>query len=247
MRDTVYANLAKSLSSMITSLPHKPEAILMISAHWEEDVFTVQGQEQPGMIYDYYGFPEHTYSVQYPSKGHPVLAQRIQKLLLNKGLPTGLDLHRGYDHGMYAPMALIAPEADIPVLQLSLKMGLEPLIHVQAGRALTPLREERVLIVGSGLSYHNLRAFGPLGREASCNFDRWLQQTVLQFTGQERTDRLLHWAQAPSAREAHPREEHLLPLMVVSGAAESERGSCVYHENDFAGSITVSSFCLGSS
>ena len=152
---------------------------------------------------------------------------------------------RGFDHGMFAPMAVIYPRADVPVLQLSLKTGLAPADHLALGRALAPLRDEDVLIVGSGLSYHNLRAFGPAARAPSAAFDAWLESTLAMSDAATRSGTLAAWERAPAARLAHPREEHLVPLMVAVGAAESEAATRVYHEREFFGGITVSSYRLG--
>jgi aromatic ring-opening dioxygenase catalytic subunit (LigB family) len=137
------------------------------------------------------------------------------------------------------------PQANIPVLQLSLKQGLDPEAHLAAGRALRPLRDGGILIVGSGLSYHNLRELGPRGQVPSAAFDAWLQNSVVQASPMEREDRLRAWATAPAARQAHPREEHLLPLMLAVGAAGDDSGTCVYHEATFLGAVTVSSFRFG--
>jgi aromatic ring-opening dioxygenase catalytic subunit (LigB family) len=142
-------------------------------------------------------------------------------------------------------MALIYPKADMPTVQLSLKLGLDPAAHFAAGRALAPLRDAGVLIIGSGLSYHNLRAFGPAGHDASVAFDAWLQRVLADSNPARRVAALNDWESAPAARAAHPREEHLLPLMVALGAAENDAATCVYHEADFAGGITVSSFMFG--
>ncbi|MDF1485712.1 class III extradiol ring-cleavage dioxygenase [Ramlibacter sp. H39-3-26] len=240
-----YDKLAAALADMPRQVGRTPQAILMISAHWEEDVFTVQGSAQPGMVYDYGGFPEHTYHVHYRSAGSPALAQRVLDLLGAAGLPAGLDASRGYDHGMFSPMRAIYPEAQVPVVQLSLKRGLEPAAHLALGRALAPLRDEDVLIIGSGLTYHNLRAFGPQARAPSKLFDDWLLQTVVQAPPPARTQGLLDWAAAPAARLCHPREEHLIPLMVAVGAAEAEPASRVYHEDAFMGGPAVSNFRLG--
>jgi aromatic ring-opening dioxygenase catalytic subunit (LigB family) len=196
------------------------------------------------MIYDYGGFPDYTYSISYPAPGAPALAQRVQELLQGAGIAAREDAQRGFDHGMYAPMALIYPEADMPTAQLSLKHGLDPLEHLAMGRALAPLRDEGVLIIGSGLSYHNLRAFGPAAKQPSATFDAWLDQS-LATPGAPRSAALAAWQQAPSARQAHPREEHLLPLLVAVGAAEGEPALRVYHEDDFFGGISVSSWRLG--
>jgi aromatic ring-opening dioxygenase catalytic subunit (LigB family) len=240
----MYDRLEASLQQIAAQTP-KPRAVLMVTAHWEEPRFCVSAAAAPGMIYDYGGFPEHTYRIVYPAPGAPALAARVRDMIEAAGLPAGSDADRGYDHGTFVPMAVLYPQADVPVVQLSLHRGYDPAAHLALGRALAPLRNEGVLVIGSGLSYHNLRRFNASGAQASAEFDRWLQATVVSAPPPERTQRLLHWADAPSARIAHPREDHLLPLMVAVGAAESEAAECVYHEADFAGSLTVSSFCFG--
>lgn len=244
MMDGPYAKLAASLRQMASEIG-RPRAILMISAHWEAPVFSLQSHPHPPMLYDYYGFPEHTYRIRYTAPGDPDLALQVAELLRQARIPVALDATRGYDHGMYTPMAIAYPEADIPVVQLSLLDSLDPLAHIQLGRLLAPLREQGILLLGSGLSYHNLRAFGPLGAQPSAAFDAWLQQSMA-LPDIQRTEALLHWEQAPAARQAHPREEHLLPLMVVVGAAEQEPAQLVYHEQGFMGGIQVSSFRFGS-
>ena len=238
--------LATSLADMPRQYP-APKAILVVSAHWEENAFSVMSNPHPGMLYDYGGFPPHTYKVVYPAPGAPELAERIQGLLAGAGLPVRLDAERGFDHGTFCPLVVMYPDADVPLLQVSLKTGLDPAVHIALGRALAPLRDEGVLIVGSGLSYHNLRQFGPPGKAPSMAFDQWLQDTVVAASPAEREARLLNWAAAPAARIAHPREEHLLPLMVALGAAENDTATCVYHEDNVFGGITVSSFRFDSS
>jgi len=240
-----YDALAASLRAMPAQLGAMPRAVLVVSAHWEEDEFTVQSSNQPPMIYDYSGFPPHTYAIRYPAPGAPQLAARVAELLRDAGIAAAQDAQRGFDHGCYAPLAVIYPRADMPLLQLSLKRGLDPAGHIAVGRALRPLRGEGVLIVGSGLSYHNLRAFGPAAKQPSAVFDAWLQETLLALAPAQRSTGLLAWEQAPAARLAHPREEHLLPLMVAVGAAEDEAGACVYHEANFLGGVTASSFRFG--
>ncbi len=239
---TSYDKLAESLARMPAQWGVTPKAILMISAHWEASAFTVQSGEKPEMIYDYGGFPEHTYRIHYSAPGSPEVARRVRELIEATGLPAAEDAQRGYDHGCFSPMAAIYPQADVPVVQLSLKRGLDPAEHLALGRALAPLREEGVAIVGSGLSYHNLRAFGAAGREASHAFDAWLQKVLVGTDAATRDAALLDWQRAPAARLAHPREEHLLPLMVAAGAAGSGVADCVYHEDAFMGSLAVSSF-----
>jgi aromatic ring-opening dioxygenase catalytic subunit (LigB family) len=197
---------------------------------------------QPPMVYDYSGFPAHTYKVVYPAPGAPELAARVQALISAAGLPARLDAQRGFDHGTFAPLVVMYPNADVPVLQVSMKTGLDPAEHLALGRALAPLRDEGILIVGSGLSYHNLRMFGPQAKAPSQAFDTWLQDTLVSCTPAEREARLLQWASAPSARTAHPREDHLIPLMVAVGAAEADPATCVYHEEGVFGGVVVSSF-----
>lgn len=240
-----HRQLEASLKETARELGGKPRAILVVSGHWEAAEFTVMASSRPGMVYDYSGFPDHTYQVQYPALGSPDLAGQVQNLLKAAGLGARLDGRRGFDHGCFAPLAVMYPDADIPVVQLSLKAGDDPQAHLAAGRALAPLRDEGVLILGSGLSFHNLREFGEPGRETSAAFDAWLQDVLLGAVSAERSRHLLQWEQAPSARRVHPRQDHLLPLMVAVGAAEDEAAACVYHEQAFFGGLTVSSFRFG--
>lgn len=239
-----HALMAEGLRNIPRQLVHRPRAVLLISAHWEEPVFTVQSAAHPGMLYDYGGFPPHTYSLHYRAPGSPELAGRVQQLLAQAGEDTRADEQRGYDHGMFVPMAVIYPQADVPVLQLSLRSNLNAAEHLAVGRALAPLRDEGVLIIGSGSSYHNMRSFGPVGRAPSKLFDDWLAETLMQMTPATRSQRLADWDRAPGARTAHPREEHLLPLMVVVGAAEQDLARRVYFEEAFMDSATLSSYCL---
>ena len=241
----VYDRLEASLARMPADIGRTPRAVLMLSAHWEAPQFTVQTHAQPPMLYDYGGFPDFTYRIQYPAPGAPDVAARVREALSTAGIASQEDAARGFDHGMFAPMAVIYPDADVPVLQLSLKRGLAPDEHLALGRALAPLRDEDILIVGSGLSYHNLRAFGPAAREPSAAFDGWLESTLAIADAATRSATLAAWERAPAARLAHPREEHLLPLMVALGAAEGEAATRVYHEREFFGGITVSSYRFG--
>jgi aromatic ring-opening dioxygenase catalytic subunit (LigB family) len=241
----VHQGLEQSLQDIPRQLGVTPKAVLMISAHWEDTGFSVSSGAQPGMIYDYGGFPANTYSVRYPAPGSPELAQRVLGLLQDAGLPTRLDAARGYDHGTFVPLAVMYPEAQVPVVQVSVQHGYAPAIHLALGRALAPLRDEGVLIIGSGLSYHNMRAMGPAGKGASAVFDAWLQDAVVQASPTERQAQLANWSAAPGARQSHPQEDHLIPLMVAAGAAEHEAASCVYHESNFFGGLTVSSFQFG--
>jgi aromatic ring-opening dioxygenase catalytic subunit (LigB family) len=236
--------LEASLADMPRQIGVTPRAVLVISGHWEEPAFTVMASPQPTMLYDYSGFPAHTYTIQYPAPGAPDVALRVQALVAAAGLPVRLDAQRGFDHGTFVPLHVMYPDAKVPVLQLSLRADMDSAAHLALGRALAPLRREGVLIVGSGLSYHNLRRLGPAAQAPSAAFDAWLQQTLLEAGSAERSQRLVDWESAPAARLSHPREEHLIPLLVAVGAAEAEAATCVYHEvSGFVG--TVSSFRFG--
>ena len=202
----------------------KPKALLVVSAHWEEKVPTVMTAARPPIFYDYYGFPPESYRIPWPAPGDPVLASRVRELLGAAGFTTAEDGERGYDHGTFIPLKLTYPDADVPTIQLSLKKGLDPAEHLRMGRALAPLRDEGVFILGSGMSFHNLRAFGdPRAPELARAFDAWLQETSTS-DATDRDARLTAWTKAPHARVVHPREEHLVPLMVVAGAAGADRG-----------------------
>ena len=209
----------------------RPKAIVVVSAHWEDRVFAISGNARPPLLFDYYGFPEHTYRLTYPAPGLPELAQQLHELLTGAGLPARIDPERGFDHATFIPFKLIYPDAGIPIVQLSLQGDLDPARHLQAGRALAPLREQGVLIVGSGSSYHNLRHFNASGAAASETFDRWLTATACDEDGARRDQALCEWRNAPGGQQAHPREEHLLPLMVAAGAAGSDRGSQLFTDH----------------
>lgn len=233
------------LREVPASLPAPPKAILMVSAHWLEPVFGVTGGERPGMLFDYYGFPEHTYRLQYPAPGSPALAERVLTLLGEAGLPARRDDDRGFDHGMFVPLLVMFPDAHIPVVQLSLRRDLDPAAHLAAGRALAALRDEGVLILGSGMSFHNMRGYGdPRFGPVSDQFDAWLTDTVTAPPA-AREQALAHWEQAPQARLCHPprAEEHLLPLMVVAGAAGEDAGQRVF--GDRVLETTLSAFRFG--
>jgi aromatic ring-opening dioxygenase catalytic subunit (LigB family) len=211
--------LAVWLKGFVRDLPERPKAILLVSAHWEAPRFTVSSAERPAMYYDYYGFPPHTYELQFPAPGSPALAARIRGLLAEAGIAADEDAERGFDHATFVPLLLATPDADIPVVQLSLKAGFDPTAHIAAGRALAPLRDEGVLIIGSGSSWHS-GGRGSDPRSQSIAFDDWLTHALSDPA--HRADALIQWEQAPAARVAHGREEHLAPLFVVAGAAEGE-------------------------
>jgi aromatic ring-opening dioxygenase catalytic subunit (LigB family) len=236
--------LEQSLQDIPAQLPERPKAVLVVSGHWEEPEFTVSASPLPGMVYDYYGFPEETYRIRYPAPGSPALAARVQQLLRGAGWPAAVDAERGFDHGTFSMLKPIYPDADVPVVQLSMKANLDPAEHLAAGAALAPLRDEGVLLLGSGQSYHNLRLWNAAGARPAALFDGWLRQSLLGRSRSEIHAALLQWEQAPAARLAHPREDHLLPLMVVAGAAGDDPAVAVFGEQ-FMGSLAVSSFRFG--
>lgn len=238
------APLETSLANMPAEIGCTPRAILMISGHWEEAEFALMASPNPPMVYDYYGFPPYTYQIKYAAPGAPEIAVRIYQLLKAAGIPAHLDQERGFDHGTFAPLQIMYPKADVPVLQLSLKQGYDPEEHLALGRAIAPLRSEGILIVGSGLSYHNLRRFGPAAREPSAAFDAWLDE-AMSSPPARRTRMLIDWETAPAARECHPQEDHLVPLMVAVGAAETETAMRVYHDTNAYGGVTASSYRFG--
>jgi aromatic ring-opening dioxygenase catalytic subunit (LigB family) len=240
------AQLEQSLLDMRMELSDAPKAVLVVSGHWEERGFAVSSAEKPGMVYDYHGFPDYLYHIQYGAPGSPELARRVQELLHADGIDARSDRTRGFDHGTFSLMKPLYPEEDMPLVQLSLDAGLDPALHLAVGRALAPLRDEGVLIIGSGLSFHNLQAMrGTSGYEPARQFDAWLQQTLVHTSSDERARRLIDWEEAPAARIAHPREDHLLPLMAAVGAAWDEPGTATYHQTDFFGGFTASSFRFG--
>ena len=240
-----FAWLEASLKALPAQLPEPPRAVLAVSGHWEEPGFTVSSAAQPGMVYDYSGFPEHTYHIRYAAPGDPALAARVRELAAAAGIAVGDDPSRGFDHGTFSMMQPIRPEADLPVVSLSMKLGYDPAGHLALGRALAPLRDEGVVIMGSGLTYHNLRMFDARAAEPSSRFDAWLRHTLLALPPEERAAELMRWDAAPAARQAHPRENHLTPLMVALGAAGADPATCIYSQADLFGGITVSSWRFG--
>lgn len=217
------------LAGLPASLSERPRAILIVSGHWETRGFALTGAERPALVYDYYGFPPHTYQLRYDAPGAPALAATAAGLLQQAGFAAGVDPARGLDHGVFVPLKVAFPEADVPVVELSLDAGLDAALHLAAGRALAPLREEGVLVMGAGMSVHNLRALGdPRLTEPARQFDAWLQAAACAPAAQ-RAELLARWQEAPAARLAHPRPEHLLPLMVAAGASD-QPGRRIYTE-----------------
>ena len=228
--DDGHKEMVDNLKMIAEKIP-KPSAIILISAHWEEAMPTIMQAANPQLFYDYYGFPKQAYAIQYPAPGEPDLANKAFSVLREQGIKSNLDDERGFDHGLFVPLKIMYPEADVPCIQLSLVSSLDPGEHIHIGNALSGLDYENLLVIGSGFSFHNMNAFfAPKTAEMEMmneEFIQWLNDTCSNpnLEENERTLRLVNWEKAPSARSCHPREEHLLPLHVCYGVAK-----CVCNE-----------------
>ena len=241
-RDT-WEPLGAWLRAMSNDLRAKPKAIVVVSAHWEAAPIRINGLHESGLLFDYSGFPPHTYALEYPVPGSQPVAARLRQLLQEQGIDAVIDDQRGLDHGVFIPLMLAYPAADVPVVQLSLHPSLDPALHLAIGRAIAPLRDEGVLLIGSGMSYHNRPGPGEEAKRNAEAFDAWLSAAVCTPSAVERESQLARWSHALGAREAHPREEHLLPLMVTAGSAGDEPAVATFAEK-IAG-IPVSCFHFG--
>jgi aromatic ring-opening dioxygenase catalytic subunit (LigB family) len=227
----------KAMLDFMIHLPtmiNRPDFILVVSAHWEENVATLLGAEKPSMFYDYYGFPAEAYTITYPAPGSPELAEKIAGVFEKNNTPIQINHERGFDHGLFIPLKLMYPEADIPSLQLSLVKGLNPAEHLTMGNILRALMHENILVVGSGFSFHNMMAFSWQGLDKpdplNDKFQNWLIETCTGTLSQpEREKALIEWEKAPGARYCHPREEHLLPLHVCAGMAK-QAGTLIFDD-----------------
>ena len=220
--------LEDHLDGFASALSEPPLALLVISAHWQEAVPTVNVAAAPPLLFDYYGFPDETYQITWPAPGSPDIATRVRRLLHDVGLKSAANDRRGYDHGVFIPLKVAFPDAEIPVVQLSLQRGLDPATHLEIGRALKPLREQGVLIIGSGQTYHNMRGFGGAVPDPKAEaFDAWLRQAITATDSRDQS--LIDWERAPGARDAQPHEDHLLPLMVAAGAASGDTAIVDFH------------------
>lgn len=229
--DEGHQEMVECLKKIAATLK-KPKAIIVVSAHWEEKAAAITAGANPSLIYDYYGFPEEAYDIEYPCPGEPILAGQIHKVLENIGIEARLDAQRGFDHGLFVPLKIMYPDADIPCVQLSLVNSLDPTEHLNIGQALKGLNYENLLVIGSGFSFHNMKAFfAPETRESKMmneSFEGWLVETCcnLDINEKERMQKFIQWADASYARFCHPREEHLLPLHVCYGMAQTACSDC---------------------
>lgn len=212
------------LAAWATALP-KPKSVLVISAHWEKRPISLGATHAVPLVYDFYGFPKKYYETRYPSPGAPVLASRVRELLRQRGLAVRDEPERGLDHGAYVPLVAMYPEADVPVLQISMP-GLNALELFQLGRVLAPLRDEGVLLFGSGFLTHNMSyAFRPGVPEWAREFDAWAEGALARFD----VDALVDFQQrAPAARIALPSWEHYAPLLVAAGAAAEDHPTTTF-------------------
>lgn len=241
--DAMWRPMQAYLAGLLATLPARPRAILLVSGHWEDADVTVHTGAAPGLLYDYSGFPAHTYRLRWDAPGSPALAAEVAALLRAAGHRVGEEAARGWDHGVFIPMKVMVPAADIPLVQVSLRADLDPAAHVAIGRALAPLRDDGVLIVGSGMSFHNMRAMRGAPIAEAAVFDTALTDAVTDADPARRAARIVDWQGLPHARFAHPREEHLLPLMVALGAGGDDAARC-----DFTGEVigwTVSGYRFG--
>jgi len=222
----------------------RPEAILMVSAHWDTERPAVSSAERPETIYDFYGFPPELYRLQYPAPGAPKLARRVASLLGEHGFSTDIDPERGLDHGAWTPLILAYPQADIPVTQLSIQSRLGPAHHVRLGEALRPLRDEGVLIIASGGATHNLRELSrqrgsTVAQPWAAEFNDWLAGALQS----RRTDDLVNYrGQAPQAVRNHPTDEHLIPLFVALGAGDPGGTTQRLHTSIESGVISMDAY-----
>ena len=225
----------------LPSLIRKPDAIVVVSAHWEEENVSVQTGASPSLLYDYYGFPEETYKIQYPAKGYPKLAEEIIQILRAKNIPCSEDSERGFDHGLFIPLMKMYPDADIPCFQISLLHNLNENEHIKLGKTLNELQNENILIIGSGFSFHNLTQFSFNNKDRDVRneaFQNWLIEVCTSDISQNtREEKLMNWTSAPNAKYCHPRSEHLLPLHVCAGAA-GKKAELVF-DNYIAGKRAV--------
>jgi 4,5-DOPA dioxygenase extradiol len=240
----IEASPARDFLSGLGKTLGKPEAILVVSAHWESSEAAVSAAARPETIHDFFGFPEELYRLAYPAPGAPALALLVSKLLGAKGIATHVHPTRGLDHGAWVPLLLMYPDADIPVTQLTVQPPLGTGHHFQLGEALRALRDEGVLILGSGGTTHNLYEFGRHRRDAPppawvTGFQEWLARTV---EGGNTDDFLQYRERAPDAARNHPSEEHFLPIFAAAGAGNPEVAGRRIHRSHTFGILAMDAY-----
>jgi aromatic ring-opening dioxygenase catalytic subunit (LigB family) len=225
LNDPAHAELNRFLRAFPASI-ERPDAIVVISAHWEENEVAITSAATPELLFDYSGFAPETYEYRYPAPGQPQLAGRVHDCLQQAGIESRLDAERGFDHGLFVPLMLMYPNAEIPCIQISLSASLDAALHLRIGKALAGLKQENLLVLGSGFSFHNMQALMSKRDDEidprNQAFEDWLAQTCTDASIPEieREQRLADWQSAPHARYCHPREEHLLPLQVCYGIGQ---------------------------
>lgn len=222
--DPGHQGMVDALADLAQRLP-APNIIVVISAHWEAPTVRITAQTAPNLFYDYYGFPEESYQIRYPCPGQPQIAEQLAKQINAHGIRCQLDEERGLDHGVFVPLTIMYPNANIPVLQLSLHSSLDAATHIELGKAIARCQLENALFLGSGFSFHNMRAFfgnqPDSVRQGNQAFEDWIEETFArELSANAIEQRLVNWHTAPAARLCQPREEHLLPLHVCYGIAE---------------------------
>lgn len=222
------------------------KAIILVTAHWEESKVTISSGKQHNLYFDYYGFPPESYKYTYPAQGDPILAGRIQEALKKSGLDAKLDPKRGWDHGVFVPMMLINPEANIPIVQISVLSSQDPEEHYKLGQVMHQFRKEGVAIIGSGMSYHNMREFmysRNLQKVVNKEFDDFLNEVCTADDETIRKKGFISWREQPGASEAHPPRaaEHFMPLVVIAGAGGSKAGQRIFNW-DMSGTFRLSGF-----
>lgn len=223
--------LAKHMKEVAKKyLPDRqPKAIVVLSAHYEANEVEVTSAANPSMLFDYYGFPPQTYEYKYPAPGSPELAQRIQLMLQSNNIKSKLNPTRGFDHGVFIPLMLMYPQANIPVVCVSLHKSLDIKTHLNIGSALAPLLDDDILLLGSGYTFHNMQAFfGPTEETvaSSIQFNEWIKDVLLNSKDStSMLEKLSKWKDAPGGRICHPREEHLLPLFMVAAAGATNNAT----------------------
>ena len=231
-----WKELQNYMQGFDAALGRRPKAVLVISAHWADtEALTVSTAKQPGMYFDYYGFPPHTYALNYPAHGAPDIAEHVRGVLADSGIETNADAERGYDHGVFIPFMMMYPKADVPIVMMSLDPAMTAERHFTIGKALERLRDEDILIVASGLSYHNMRMFyrrDPAHIEQANRFDAWLKDALETPDTEKRLAQLAAWKDNPDALASHvPDHDHLIPVFVAAGAAGSDAGKLAFHGN----------------